>query len=227
MDKRGVASIAILPSGSISGHFVDAQTSQCFGLFGTQISCERECSRGEDYKLINLSILDFNSKKEVQVIVESHGQDAARFQNATDVHGWEEDVMEALHGKASGACVPNIKFECEILKADKDAERHIQKYMPSLAGRGAIVNVGTMDIKGLKFETEKELQDMDGAQHAVSRVEFEVENLSCHADQQGDDDVGGEEGIVADLGREMAHAAPTSISTSGIGMAMFKLCPLK
>ena len=36
MEKRGIASIAILPSGSLSGHFIDAQTSQCFGLFGTR-----------------------------------------------------------------------------------------------------------------------------------------------------------------------------------------------
>ncbi|KAH7441866.1 hypothetical protein KP509_03G059500 [Ceratopteris richardii] len=59
MEKQGIASIAILPSGSISGHFVDTRTSECLGIFGTQIECERECSRGEDYKLIDLCILEF------------------------------------------------------------------------------------------------------------------------------------------------------------------------
>lgn len=33
--KEGVASIALLPSGSISGHFVQLPGSVCYGLHGT------------------------------------------------------------------------------------------------------------------------------------------------------------------------------------------------
>ena len=33
--REGVASIALLPSGSISGHFVQLPHSVCFGLHGT------------------------------------------------------------------------------------------------------------------------------------------------------------------------------------------------
>jgi hypothetical protein len=52
---------------------------------------------------------------------------------------WEEEIMEAIHGgKTKTVSTPSIKFQCEILKADEDAEQHIRKYLPSLADRGAV-----------------------------------------------------------------------------------------
>ncbi|XP_002988475.2 uncharacterized protein LOC9637113 [Selaginella moellendorffii] len=148
---QGIASIALLPSGSISGHFVHPPSSSCLGLYGTEIPCARECSRAEDYRLINLTLLDYRTKKETSVIVECRGQDASRFHNVDDVHGWEEDVI-----KAAKASDPNnhlqISFECETLKADEDAERHLQRFLPALANKGAVVNIGTMKIKGLDLE---------------------------------------------------------------------------
>lgn len=33
--KEGVASIALLPSGSLSGHFIQLPQSICYGLHGT------------------------------------------------------------------------------------------------------------------------------------------------------------------------------------------------
>ncbi|GLJ32807.1 hypothetical protein SUGI_0660640 [Cryptomeria japonica] len=44
-----------------------------------EIACQRECSRGEDYRLIKLTIFDYSSRKEIDVMVECKGQDAARF----------------------------------------------------------------------------------------------------------------------------------------------------
>ncbi|KAK9271641.1 hypothetical protein L1049_002004 [Liquidambar formosana] len=75
---EGVASIALLPCGSISGHFIQLPHSICYGLHGT---VSMWCSRGEDYRLIKLTIMDFNSKREQTVVVECRGHDAARFQN--------------------------------------------------------------------------------------------------------------------------------------------------
>lgn len=186
MDMRGIASIALLPSGSISGHFVDLLTSKCFGLFGTQISCERECSRGDDYRLINLSILDYTTRKEVQVIVECRGHDAARFRNATDVHGWEEEVMQDLESKANNGCVPNVKFECEVLKADEDAEEHIRRYLPALSGREAVVNVGPMEIEGLNFETTEGVHETHCHSEEVE-IEAKHVNLSFEQEAEGID----------------------------------------
>ncbi|CAH1437592.1 unnamed protein product [Lactuca virosa] len=90
---EGMASIALLPDGSISGHFVHLPHSVCYGIHGAEIACERECSRGEDYRLVKLTIIDFNSKKERDVVVERRGHDAARLCNIDHAHGWEKDVV--------------------------------------------------------------------------------------------------------------------------------------
>ncbi|XP_031263781.1 uncharacterized protein LOC116122015 [Pistacia vera] len=154
--KEGVASIALLPCGSISGHFIHVPHSICYGLHGTELSCERECSRGEDYRLIKLTVIDYNRKKEQAVVVECRGHDAARFHNIDHAHGWEKDVVgmvEQKHGKNK----IQVSFECETLKADKAAEDHIMQFMPKLAGMDAVVNIGRMRISGLDFEAEENL----------------------------------------------------------------------
>ncbi|KAL5582211.1 hypothetical protein UlMin_014653 [Ulmus minor] len=151
---EGVASIALLPCGSISGHFVQLPGSICFGLHGTELACERECSRGEDYRLIKLTIIDYNRKKERIVVVECRGHDAARLRSIEHAHGWENDVVgmvEEKHGKNKIV----VSFDCETLKAEKAAEDHIKRFMPKLAGLDAIVNIGRMTITGLDFEAEE------------------------------------------------------------------------
>ncbi|KAJ6371271.1 hypothetical protein OIU77_001720 [Salix suchowensis] len=124
--KEGVASIALLPSGSISGHFIQLPHSICYGLHGSELACERECSRGEDYRLIKLTIVDFNSGKEQVVVVECKGHDAARFHNIDQAHGWEKDTLKTT---SRSSC-------------------------PKLAGLDAVVNIGRMSISGLDFEAE-------------------------------------------------------------------------
>ncbi|XP_057953001.1 uncharacterized protein LOC131147251 isoform X2 [Malania oleifera] len=154
---EGVASIALLPCGSISGHFIQLPQSICYGLHGTELECERECSRGEDYRLIKLTITDYNSKKEQTVVVECRGHDAARFHDIDHAHGWEKDVVgmvEEKHGKNKIL----VSFECEKLKAEKAAEDHIRQFMPKLAGLDAVVNIGPMRIVGLDFEEEADHQ---------------------------------------------------------------------
>lgn len=83
---EGIGSIALIENGSISGHFIHLPHSICYGIHGTgkllnfsgqvcflslfrvvsffilleEMVCERECSRGEDYRLLKLTIIDFN-----------------------------------------------------------------------------------------------------------------------------------------------------------------------
>ncbi|XP_073310460.1 uncharacterized protein [Primulina huaijiensis] len=133
---EGVASMALLPNGSISGHFIQLPQSICYGLHGTEIECERECSRGEDYRLIKLTITDYNNRSERDILVECRGHDAAKICNVDHAHGWQEDVMGMLEEK-HGKCKVSISFECETLKADEAAEDHIKKFMPKLSGMGA------------------------------------------------------------------------------------------
>ncbi|KAK9741197.1 hypothetical protein RND81_03G088300 [Saponaria officinalis] len=150
---EGVASIALLPCGSISGHFIHLPHSTCYGLHGTEMTCERECSRGEDYRLIKLNIIDFNTNKQATVVVECKGHDAARFNNVEHAHGWENDVVKEVEKELAENKIM-ISFECESLKADKAAEDHIKQYMPKLAGMDAVVNIGKMIITGLDFEKD-------------------------------------------------------------------------
>ncbi|PUZ41854.1 hypothetical protein GQ55_9G537300 [Panicum hallii var. hallii] len=152
---EGVASVALLPSGAISGHFIRLPDSICYGLQGTPISCERECSRGEDYRLLKLTIIDFKSKREKVLVVECRGHDAARLQNIDHLHGWEDDIV-GLVEKEHGNQKVLLSFECETLKADKDAEDHIIKYMPNLRGLDAVVNVGKMCITGINLSEDDE-----------------------------------------------------------------------
>ncbi|XP_022857947.1 uncharacterized protein LOC111378902 [Olea europaea var. sylvestris] len=152
---EGVASIALLPNGSISGHFIQLPNSICYGLHGTELDCERECSRGEDYRLIKLTVTDYNSKKERNVVVECRGHDAAKISKIEHAHGWQKDVVGMLEEKRENDQV-SVSFECETLKADKAAEEHIRKFMPKLVGMDAVVNIGPMSITGVDFEAEAE-----------------------------------------------------------------------
>ncbi|XP_047312158.1 uncharacterized protein LOC124915481 [Impatiens glandulifera] len=152
---EGIASLALLPCGSISGHFISLPDSICYGIHGTQLSCERECSRGEDYRLIKLTIMDFVSKKERNVVVECKGHDAARISSIDCAHGWEKDVVGMVEKENKKQKIL-ASFECETLKADKAAEEHIIQFMPKLAGMDAVVNIGQMRISGLNFEAEAE-----------------------------------------------------------------------
>ncbi|XP_020096711.1 uncharacterized protein LOC109715893 isoform X3 [Ananas comosus] len=102
-----------------------------------ELSCERECSRGEDYRLIKLSIIDYTTKREKVVAVECRGHDAARFQSIDHAHGWEEDVIGMIKEKHGNEQI-SVSFECETLKADNAAEEHIRKYMPNLSGHDAV-----------------------------------------------------------------------------------------
>ncbi|XP_009629911.1 uncharacterized protein [Nicotiana tomentosiformis] len=160
---EGVASIALLENGSISGHFIHLPHSICYGLHGTEMVCERECSRGEDYRLVKLTIIDYNKKRERDVIVECRGHDAARIHNVDHAHGWEDDVVNMVDQKDQKHKIL-VSFECETLKAGKAAEDHINKFMPKLAGIDAVVNVGKMSIVGLDFTDETGDGD-DNQQH--------------------------------------------------------------
>ncbi|KAH9676634.1 hypothetical protein KPL70_019232 [Citrus sinensis] len=149
--KEGVASIALLPNGSISGHFIQLPRSICYGLHGT-VSIKAVLS--------TINVLYFFSswqkKKEHDVIVECRGHDAARFNNINHAHGWEKDVSGMVEQEQEKNKIA-VSFECETLKAEKVAEDHIKQYMPKLAGLDAVVNIGKMRISGLDIEAEEDV----------------------------------------------------------------------
>ncbi|KAF5798741.1 hypothetical protein HanRHA438_Chr07g0306771 [Helianthus annuus] len=48
----------------------------------SDLACERECIRGEDYRLVKLKIINFNQV----VVVERRGPDATRLCNIDHAH---------------------------------------------------------------------------------------------------------------------------------------------
>ncbi|XP_078436458.1 uncharacterized protein LOC144707202 isoform X1 [Wolffia australiana] len=152
---EGIASIALLPCGSISGHFIRLEDSSCYGLHGTELACERECSRGEDYRLIKLTICDYSNKREKVVVIEYRGHDAAKFRSIHCVHGWGEEAAEEVEKANQGKQNISISFDCETLKADAAAEDHVRRFMPKLSGHDVVVNVGPMTISGFDFQVEE------------------------------------------------------------------------
>ncbi|KAI3910308.1 hypothetical protein MKW92_030304 [Papaver armeniacum] len=171
---EGIASIALLPRGSISGHFIQLPGSICYGLQGTELACEMECSRGEDYRLIKLTIIDYIRKKERVVVVECRGHDAARLRNVDQAHGWEKDVIGMVEKKNVEHKI-SVSFDCETLKADKAAEDHIRQFMPNLVGlEDVVVNVGKMTIAGLNFEAENVKLEEETFESNLAEENFEA-----------------------------------------------------
>ncbi|XAR51686.1 hypothetical protein NMG60_11006388 [Bertholletia excelsa] len=100
-----------------------------------------------------LTITDYASNAERNVVVECKGHDAARFHNIEHAHGWEKDVVGMVEQEHKKSKI-SISFECETLKADQAAEDHIRQFLPKLVGMDAVVNIGRMSIAGLEFESE-------------------------------------------------------------------------
>jgi hypothetical protein len=44
-----------------------------------------------------------------------------------------------------------LTFECASLKADAAADEHLAAFQPKLVGAGAVVNVGAMDVRGVRL----------------------------------------------------------------------------
>ncbi|XP_021770002.1 uncharacterized protein LOC110734237 isoform X2 [Chenopodium quinoa] len=151
-EMEGIASIALLPCGSISGHFIRLPHSTCYGLHGIELACERECSRGDDYRLIKLNIVDFANAKDMM-------PQGLRMLNMY-MDSWGKDITNEVEQKQIKSKIV-VSFECEALKADKAAEDHIRQYMPKLAGMDAVVNTGKMTITGLDFNEEDDDETED------------------------------------------------------------------
>ncbi|XP_078436459.1 uncharacterized protein LOC144707202 isoform X2 [Wolffia australiana] len=131
---EGIASIALLPCGSISGHFIRLEDSSCYGLHGTG---------------------KMQNKREKVVVIEYRGHDAAKFRSIHCVHGWGEEAAEEVEKANQGKQNISISFDCETLKADAAAEDHVRRFMPKLSGHDVVVNVGPMTISGFDFQVEE------------------------------------------------------------------------
>ena len=109
----GTAVLALLPNGQISGHLLDAHSSKCFGIMGRQLTAERECTRDFEWKLLYVTIIDFKTNKEVSFPAERTAADAATIQAPLQMHGEEQQIIEALHGHLNTDV--SLKFQCTTI----------------------------------------------------------------------------------------------------------------
>lgn len=109
----GTAVLALLPNGQISGHLLDAHSSKCFGIMGRQLTAERECTRDFEWKLLYVTIIDFKTNKEVSFPAERTAADAATIQAPLQMHGKEQQIIEALHGHPNTDV--SLKFQCTTI----------------------------------------------------------------------------------------------------------------
>lgn len=145
---KGICHIVFLPSGGLTGHFIEYDSNKGIGLYGNEVLTKLECMRDDDWKLIRLHLIDHASQERHTTLVEKCGGDSARFSNVSRL---EDIELEALEGddqilllEGLGA---EVTFSCSVIKSDGDAQQHIQRYHTSLGHvAGAIVNIGEMEI---------------------------------------------------------------------------------
>uniref|UniRef100_A0A061RCS4 Uncharacterized protein n=1 Tax=Tetraselmis sp. GSL018 TaxID=582737 RepID=A0A061RCS4_9CHLO len=129
----------------LRGHFVDSDTSTCFGLHGTALAEIQECTRDEDKKLLKLIVTDYRGR-EVCTAVEKSGGDATKLKTPeTDANWlaeWPEEVLdEELE----------VDFVCRKIKSGAEAQRHLLRYLPALSGADAVVTQGSMELRAAPF----------------------------------------------------------------------------
>eukprot|EP01103_Thecamoeba_quadrilineata_P015707 TRINITY_DN5043_c0_g1_i2.p1 TRINITY_DN5043_c0_g1~~TRINITY_DN5043_c0_g1_i2.p1 ORF type:complete len:128 (-),score=21.23 TRINITY_DN5043_c0_g1_i2:237-620(-) len=122
--RTGLAQICSL-SGSekegkrwLHGHIIDLFTKKCIGLMGTELidyidTTIHQCCIGDEPPIYyNITLIDYESQEELT------------------------EVATRTNGDYFKLSSPHFRFVTEILKADHQAESHIQKFFPlaSLSG---------------------------------------------------------------------------------------------
>uniref|UniRef100_A0A061SHX6 Uncharacterized protein n=1 Tax=Tetraselmis sp. GSL018 TaxID=582737 RepID=A0A061SHX6_9CHLO len=79
----------------LRGHFVDSDTSTCFGLHGTALAEIQECTRDEDKKLLKLIVTDYRGR-EVCTAVEKSGGDATKLKTPETDANWRNGLKRCL-----------------------------------------------------------------------------------------------------------------------------------
>jgi len=120
---------------AFQGHLVDKATRACYGLMGTQIERKNPldcCCQADDPPLwFKVTIIDFQSQKETQRIVEKTGGDYVHLSSS------------------------QMLFRTNSLKTGAQAEQHMRKYNPKLLPyTDALVCIGDMTVTELDFDDD-------------------------------------------------------------------------
>lgn len=149
----GLAYLACFPNASITGHVVaDAAAGggrKTWGLVGEQVISRRECTRDEEWGVVRLSLMDFaggasGGRPVATFLTERSGGDAAVLRAPVEWQGTEEEERQSLE---VGCSAVHMSFRCDQLMAGDAAEALLRRLQPSLCGRGALVNVGAVELQ--------------------------------------------------------------------------------
>ncbi|KAA6423479.1 MAG: hypothetical protein FRX49_06539 [Trebouxia sp. A1-2] len=176
----GTAVLALLPDGHISGHLLDANHNACFGIMGSQLTAQRECTRDVEWKLLHVTIINFKTNREVSFPAERTAADAATIQAPLQMHGDEQQVIEALQGHPRTGV--ELKFQCTTILAGESAEKCLATFNPKLCSKDAVVNKGIVEVYNLPislmashaFKTEDRCQITSPAGHMTQTLMIEV-----------------------------------------------------
>ena len=64
--------------GATAGHFVESRSQRCIALVGREVASERECTRDAEWKLLRVTLHDFETGAASELLVERTGGDAMR-----------------------------------------------------------------------------------------------------------------------------------------------------
>lgn len=200
----GTAVLALLPDGHISGHLLDADSNTCFGIMGRQLTAERECTRDVEWKLLYVTIIDFRTNSEVSFPAERTAADAAIIQAPLQMHGEEQQVIEALQGHSSPKV--ELKIQCTTILVSQASDICRIQFSPSnpskalvpeccsqdggsadiflatfnskLCGKAAVVNKGTMKVHKLPFSQACHYspQNIPTASHAQAAYDSDFDD---------------------------------------------------
>ncbi|KAL4424403.1 hypothetical protein ABPG77_005646 [Micractinium sp. CCAP 211/92] len=158
-ELEGTAYLALLPNGSITGHLVcspsalaGAGSRRSFGLMGEVVVAGRECTRDADWGVLRLTLVNFaagGAASELSFLSERTEGDAMRLRAPVPWQGIELEELPTLDATCScpTALGLSLDFRCSQLLSGSAAEAALRRLQPSLAGRGALLNVGEMRVR--------------------------------------------------------------------------------
>jgi hypothetical protein len=148
---QGVAHIALLPSGNISGHIVDSHSKVCYGFTGRQVLSQSSCFRDLEWSLLRMAIQRFDCALSLETYAEHSGGDMAKISPADyDNEDVEEVVRSSKRDEFEEADLGvRVSFAAGQLLAGEAAEQQLAKFQSRLLGKDAVVNIGSMVIEGV------------------------------------------------------------------------------
>ncbi|KAL4447722.1 hypothetical protein ABPG75_004941 [Micractinium tetrahymenae] len=164
VELEGTAYLALLPNGSVTGHLVCVPSAltggggwRSFGLMAEVVVAGRECTRDADWGVLRMTLVDFAAApagagggacRELSFLVERTEGDAMRLRAPVPWQGIELEDLPSLDATCScpSASGLSLDFRCSQLLSGEAGEAVLRRLQPSLAGRGALLNVGEMRV---------------------------------------------------------------------------------